>query len=469
MERQVIGTRAAFRDALRTKSGIFGFGMLIFLLSLVVVIPFLAPYDVVQTWNDVSKWTDNPRMAKPDWIDAFSSVKEARNVVKDWDDFDIYESNTSGSLKVILLRTKWDFAWDVFPPELRLELLSSWADRKPLITVEWERPDKETIEIFTAAPTAAAPLVQTLSISTETSVMSRVEMWAKAVAGAENVTLVRPHVTLYAQKEPGMLDPARSTVLKGGYKLTITVIAFDANDTVNARFISYGTVFGLAGTDNFRRDLFIGLLWGAPVALAFGSAAAVITVMSSVVFGALGAYFGGRVDELIQRMTDFLIILPVLPILILLAQMGVRSLIAILGVVIVFNILGGATKVVRSIALQVKEELFVESARSYGASRLRILFRYILPRTTPYSFSLLALSVPSFIFLEAALSFLGLGDPTIPTWGSILGDAQRNGAAYNEKWWWMALPASGIIFTTIAFVFLGYSFDTVLNPRLREE
>ena len=470
----VVGTRAAIREALRTKSGLFGFGMLIFMLSVVVIIPFLAPYDVVRQWGDVSKWTDNPRNAKPDWIDAFSSVKEARNIIRDWGDFRSAESNWSGSLKVILLTTKWNFEWDVFPPDLRLELLSSWSGRVPQITVEWERPDNERVPLYEAAPERAAPNVETISLSSDTDVMRDVEDWAEAVALRENftldnVSLIRPHVTLYAQLGPGMLGPHQSTVLKGEYKLTIQVIAFGETDTVRARFTSYGTAFGLAGTDHLRRDLFIGLLWGAPVALAFGSAAAFITVMSQVILGALGAYFGGRFDEFIQRATDFLIILPLLPILILIAQLYSPNIVLILGIVIAFNIVGGTTKVVRSIALQVKEELHVEAARSYGASRLRILFRYVMPRTLPYSFALLSLSVPAFIFLEASLSFLGLGDPSLPTWGSIMGDAQRNGAIYNGFWWWIALPALGIVFATVAFAFLGYAFDKVLNPRLREE
>jgi peptide/nickel transport system permease protein len=97
------------------------------------------------------------------------------------------------------------------------------------------------------------------------------------------------------------------------------------------------------------------------------------------------------------------------------------------------------------------------------------LFRHILPRLLPYTFALIALSVPSFIFLEASLSFLGLGDPLLPTWGSILGNAYNGSAPFRGFWWWIAFPAGGIVFATVAFALLGYSFDKVLNPRLREE
>jgi peptide/nickel transport system permease protein len=136
---------------------------------------------------------------------------------------------------------------------------------------------------------------------------------------------------------------------------------------------------------------------------------------------------------------------------------------------VVFGIVGSTTKVVRSIVLQIKEEQFIEAAQSYGASRGRILFKYIIPRIMPYTFALVALSVPAFIFVEASLSFLGLGDPVLPTWGAIIGEAYTQGALFYGWWWWIIFPSAGIIYTTIGFALLGYAFDKVLNPRLREE
>ena len=198
-------------------------------------------------------------------------------------------------------------------------------------------------------------------------------------------------------------------------------------------------------------------------------AAALMTVFSQVILGTLGAFYGGRYDEFIQRSADFFLIIPVLPILILVGVLYRPGIWTILFIIVAFSIVGGTTKVARSIALQVREEMHIEAARTYGAPRLRILFKYIIPRAMPYTFATLALAVPGFIFLEAALSFLGLGDPILPTWGAIMGDAFRNGAMYNGLWWWITFPALGILFTTVAFAILGYAFDRVLNPRLREE
>jgi len=468
MAAPIVGAKAAVREALRMKSGLFGFGMLLFMVAVVAAVPVIAPFDTVRAWGDVSVWTDNPRAAAPDWIDTFSDKKQARNILVEWDEFSIAQSNTSQVFKIAILRARFDFKYDTFPQELRLQMLSNWSDRKPLITVDWRRPDGQSLTIYSLSPDRLAPQVETLALSSRTDVQSNVRNWALGI-GADDVASVRPHVSLYAVQDAGMLNPSRAQVLKGTYTLTVQAIMFDERDTLLARFTSYGRVFGLAGTDHLRRDLLIGLLWGAPVALAFGGAAAGVTVMSQVILGALGAYYGGRFDEFIQRSTDFVIILPALPILVLIGTLYQPGILTVLFIVILFNIVGGTTKVVRSIALQTKEELYIEAARSYGASRRRVLFRYIMPRTMPYTFALLALNVPSFIFLEASLSFLGLGDPVLPTWGSIMGDASRNGAVYNGIWWWIAFPAFGIVFATVAFAFLGYSFDKVLNPRLREE
>ncbi len=465
----VIGAKEAIKDVMRTKSGIVAVGMLVFLVGVAVAVPFIAPFDVVRSWGSAASWTDNPRNAAPEWIDFFSGPALARTIHLNEEDFSSAESDPAGGFKIQILRAKWTFEFDQYPTELTIHLRSNWTtERKPLLTVVWERPDGVDVVIHTGAPTRLDPSVEIFKFDSTPSIETKVRIWAEGL-GAEPVETVRPRIPLYSVVDPGMMDVNQATILKGQYSLRIQAILFGANDTVNARLLNFGSVHGIAGTDSNRRDLLIGILWGAPVALAFGATAALITVFSQVILGALGALYGGRFDEFIQRSTDFFLIIPVLPILILIGAFYTPNLAVILLVVVLFSIVGGTTKVVRSIALQVKEELHIESARSYGASRFRILIRYILPRTMPYAFALLALAVPSFIFLEAALSFLGLGDPILPTWGAIMGDAFRNGAMYNGLWWWIAFPAMGILFATVAFAILGYAFDKVLNPRLREE
>lgn len=467
--RPVIGTKQAVKDALRTRSGIVGVAMLVALFGVAIVVPFYAPFDVVRSWSVAAAWTDNPRNAAPQWVDVFYAERLARNIHLNEEDFASADSGPADPFKVQIVQVKWNYEFDQYPTELTLHLRSNWTtERKPILSVIWVRPDGEQVTIHSGAPTRLDPSVEIFKFDATPPIQEKVRVWAEGL-GADPVESVRPRFPLYSVVGPGMMDSNRAEILHGRYTLRVTAILFGDDDFIAARLLNFGSVFGLAGTDSQRRDLLIGIMWGAPVALAFGAIAAFVTVFSQVILGALGAYYGGRFDEFIQRATDFFLIIPVLPILILIGAFYTPSLAIILLIIILFSIVGGTTKVVRSIALQVKEELHIESARSYGASRGRILFRYILPRTMPYTFALLALAVPSFIFLEAALSFLGLGDPLIPTWGAIMGDAFRNGAMYNGLWWWIAFPAIGILIVTVAFAFLGYSFDKVLNPRLREE
>lgn len=469
MERvPTLGVKQVFKETLRTKAGFAGFAMLGAILAVALVIPFIAPLDVVHTWTDINAWTDYPRNAAPEWVEIFAGKKLPRTVLLEKTEFRKAASDPNLTLKVILLRATFDFTYDDFPSEATMATYSNWTFRSPTIEITWQRPDDRNLTLTTYAPTRTDPVADVIPLSTDTAIKDTIRQWALALNATDSAN-VRPEVTLFAKANADMLLANRAEVLKGRYVLRVKVIAFDQADDVDARFIAFGKVYGLAGTDYRRRDLLIGLLWGAPVALAFGVSAALITVFANIIIGGAGAYFGGRWDEFIQRATDFLLIIPVLPVLILMGSLYRPGLVTILIVVVALSILGSPTKVVRSIVLQVKEEQYIEAAKSYGATRTRILMRHIIPRTLPYTFALVALSVPSFIFLEASLSFLGVGDPLLPTWGAIMGEAQREGALYNDLWWWISFPAIGILSVTVAFALIGYSFDKVLNPRLREE
>jgi peptide/nickel transport system permease protein len=335
--------------------------------------------------------------------------------------------------------------------------------------MNWSRPDGSYLVLFQSSLTRRAPASDDFALSQDIEIKEAIRNWAIKTYNATDSKLIKPEVTLFAKADKSMLDVNAATVLKGEYTVTLSATGVGGDVGFDAKTVIFGTVFGIAGTDDHRRDLLIGLLWGAPIALAFGSVAATVIVLLEIVIGAIASWYGGWLDEFTQRAADLLLILPILPILILIAIIYSPGIWTILGILVLFGVVGSSTKIARSIVLQVKEEPYVEAAISYGASRTRILFRHILPRLLPYTFALIALSVPSFIFLEASLSFLGLGDPLLPTWGSILGNAYNGSAPFRGFWWWIAFPAGGIVFATVAFALLGYSFDKVLNPRLREE
>jgi len=118
-------------------------------------------------------------------------------------------------------------------------------------------------------------------------------------------------------------------------------------------------------------------------------------------------------------------------------------------------------------ALQIKEETYVEAAKALGASHARIIFKHMVPILIPYSFASMALNVPSAILYEASVSLLGLGDATIVTWGQILHDAMNGGAVTNGLWWWVVPPGIAIALIGMTFAFIGFAMDTILNPKLR--
>jgi peptide/nickel transport system permease protein len=256
--------------------------------------------------------------------------------------------------------------------------------------------------------------------------------------------------------------------MKGKYQLQILATTFEQGSDLDAQFVFHGQVYGWAGTDQARRDLMVPLLWGTPVALAFGLIASLGTIVLTMVIAAIGSWYGGWLDELIQRITEINLVLPFLSILIMIGTFYSRSIWVILGVTVLLSIFTGSIKSYRAIFLQVKESMFIEAARAYGASDLRIIFLYLIPRMIPLLIPELVSSVPSFVFLEASLAVLGLGDPILPTWGKVINDADMNGALYKGYYYWILEPAVLLMITGFGFAMLGFALDRIFNPRLRD-
>jgi peptide/nickel transport system permease protein len=145
-----------------------------------------------------------------------------------------------------------------------------------------------------------------------------------------------------------------------------------------------------------------------------------------------------------------------------------RSIWVILGATIALSIFTGSIKIYRSTFVQLKESMYIEAARAYGASNIRIIFTYLIPRMIPLLIPGLVLAVPSFVFLEAGLAVLGLGDPVLPTWGKMIDDANRNGALYRGYYYWILEPTVLLMVTGLGFAMLGFALDRIFNPKLRD-
>jgi peptide/nickel transport system permease protein len=200
----------------------------------------------------------------------------------------------------------------------------------------------------------------------------------------------------------------------------------------------------------------------------FGVLAAVGTQISTFILGGIGTWFGGRLDAIFQRVTEVFMILPLLAVLIMIGHFYSRSIWVMLGMVILLNVFSSPLKVYRAMFLQAKEAPYIEAARAYGAGNFRIIFRYLLPRLTPVLLPNMVIVIPTFVFLEASLAVLGLGDPVLPTWGKIIFDARTNDALYMGNYYWMIQPAVLLMVIGFSFALVGYTLDRILNPRLRK-
>ena len=262
-------------------------------------------------------------------------------------------------------------------------------------------------------------------------------------------------------------DVSENKVLKGSYVFVVNTYGTNGqSEIVDSRIILGGKAFGLMGTDELRRDLAIGLLWGTPLALFIGISVAIGSVVVGLIYGVYSGYKGKKTDEAMMRFNDIIYALPALPFHIILAGTSTNSIILMNGFLMIFSWVGIA-KVSRSMSLQIKTRQYVEAAKIMGQKDSKIIFRHMIPQLLPYAFASIAISVPAAITTEAGLSFLGLGDPSFPTWGQILHDANTYGAAAQGFWWWIVPPGLLIAITGLAFVFIGNALDSIVNPKLK--
>jgi len=229
-------------------------------------------------------------------------------------------------------------------------------------------------------------------------------------------------------------------------------------------FRVWGDAFGLLGTDNYGRDIFTQLTHGSRLSLVIGILSAVIAVVFGLLVGLVSGYIGGATDEVLMRANDILLTIPALPLLMVLVAVIGPS---IWSIVILIGFLGwmGIARLIRSQVLTLKEKSYVEAARALGGGTGQIMKTHLVPNVMTMAYTQLALTVPGAIVTEAALSFLGLGDPYVQTWGKMLHDVQYYGAI--TEWWWAVPPGLCIAFLSLAFVLVGYAMDEILNPKLR--
>ena len=435
-------------------SAIVGLAIILGLIGVSIYTIYAIPYDkAVELWrahgseNGRSVWAKNPRNAEPVWFNLFRREKLPETLILDSRDPDVdvvYEQKQNG-MTGITISLPFEYDYDTFPDEITLFFESRYVAKMPHVSLFWLTPDGREIRLksFSADPNFEYRL----------SLDDKLSRKLNGLSPAEGL----------------FIDPQSQAPmpLKGTYELRVEAITFEEDSQIDVEYVLYGKVYGLAGTDHHRRDLTIALLWGTPVALAFGLIGAIGTSLLSMFIAALGVWRGGWVDATVQRITEVNLILPTLPIAIMIYFLYSRSIWVILGVIILLNIFGSAIKNYRAAFLQVKQSAYVEGAIAYGASGSRIILHYLVPRIMPVLLPQLVILVPGFIFYEATLAYLGLSDPYLPTWGKLVYDAVTNGA-YAGYYYWILEPLMLLMVTGLAFALLGFSLDRVVNPRLRD-
>ena len=241
---------------------------------------------------------------------------------------------------------------------------------------------------------------------------------------------------------------------------------YDPTVSVGAR-MSPPSWAHILGTDDVGQDVLSEVIWGTRGSLIIGSFATLIAVLIGALVGLVSGFYGGLKGEFMMRVTDIFLVLPALPLMIVLAAVLTPSM---WNVALVIGVTGwtGTARIVRSAVISLKERTYIYRARAVGCSDRRIILTHLLPDVVPLIFANAVIVAAFAVASEAFLSFLGLGDLSVISWGSILYFAFNLGAFTNGAYWYFMPPGILIVATVLAFTGVGYGLDEVLNPKLRK-
>lgn len=468
--------RALLRGVWASGPGRIGLILLVGLLIAAVYVVARYPFDYGPSrWSDPTVWADNPKAAPPVWTNLLGPRKAVHRVLEATEPAEV---TASGPAEVRVFRMPFTFEEDEAPGFLSFEMGTvGFQGRPPSFSVVLVRPDGHEVSLYRDVVRGPRPgeeppylrnvdgPMRVLLTSEPSTAEATIALWQDAFG----VTLTgsqlagRPERYLFGTPH----DAGGVVPLRGEYAMEVRVAVADPADTVErVGTVVGGSVYGLLGTDTGGRDLAEGLLFGLPIALAIGIAAALVSTAIGTGLGLLSGYKGGRTDLVIQRAADIVNNVPLLPLLIFMVFVLGSQLWLIMLVLVAFS-WPGLTITIRSMVLGLGGSQEVEAARALGAPTRHIVLRHVLPHTLPYVVTTLIFSVPAAILAEAGLSFIGLGDPTLPTWGQVLEQGYRTGAVYLGYWWWVVPPGLLIILTAVTFMLLAMALEPIVQPRLR--
>jgi len=443
------------REFVKSKIGLIGIGILASLVILSMIAFITIPIDTFKQWNNPGSWISYPKTSVPAWVNYFTAEKIPEHLIMDKPTTITKE----GIISLVSHQFGIQYHYDDFPSDFIYEFNVEYSGSQ-LLQISVIRPDQSQILLLSRSlPHSDTKIVHHERIfSTDNSIKKNIQIrFSEMEFYNQNIS---SEDMIFADRD--------GKVLKGDYIFLVNIYGIDKKvSIIDSKLILGGKAYGMMGTDELRRDLAVGLLWGTPLALFIGISVAIGSVTAGLIYGVYSGFKGKKTDEAMMRFNDVIYALPALPFLIILAVTISNSIFLLVGFLMIFGWVGVA-KVSRSMALQIKTRQYVEASQMMGQKNSKIVFKHIIPQLLPYAFASIAISVPAAITTEAGISFLGLGDPTFPTWGQILHDANTYGAAARGLWWWIAPPGIMIAITGLAFVFIGNALDAIVNPKLRK-
>ncbi len=453
---------SALKEIRRYPSAIVGLAIIAALVGISIYTVIAIPYQqAISLWRgDEGAWKNNPEFAQPAWSNWFRRQKLPETIVMNSSlgQGERVVEQITDEMRQITLTFPFDYPYEGFPQDLVVNINAEYEAKLPLVILTWVRPDGQEL------------MLDKFITQSSTRYSFEYQNYFSTQNLLEQVNGPLPWKPLFAAEGSDDL-----VAQPGQYQLRVEAFVFEESSDVNAEMVLYGQVHGIAGTDNKRRDLSVAILWGTPFSLTFGLMGALGTGFLAMIIAAMGVWFGGWVDKLVQHVTEINMLLPALPIAIMIYFLYTHNIWVILAIIIILSVFGNAIKNFRSAFLQIKESGYVQAALVYGAGNWRIILRYLVPRIIPLLVPQLVAMVPSYIFLEPTLAFVGIVDPYLPTWGKVLMTglyvAEENNQIYymtlmNNPY--LALEPLALMFITgLAFSLLGMALDRIFNPRLR--
>lgn len=394
-------------------------------LYAVIAIPYP---EALRLWRGgPGVWEESPRNAHPVWWDWFTRDRLPRTIIiSSQDNGEVHVQPLDDARRSVEVALPFRYDYNDFPSELTLFTRVTGGDERTPISVSWETPAGETIDLREDA----VPESHRYLISQDRDLRDRLGAASHRGLFTDSQDLGRP--------------------LRGDYRLVLKAeVPRDAD--VEARLVVYGQVHGPFGTDHMRRDLTVALAWGAIEGLRFGILAALAWLAGTLIVAMKGSRRRNRSDPLFQRLTGVNTVLLSLPVLIVIGHFVSPARGVMLSALLILSLLIGVTGLLRVRFLPSTGAPHGEPARKSGN-----MVAVLLP-----SFLLL---VPAFVLLDAALALFGFSDPLLPSWGTLLDHALQQHAVHHGQCYKLVQPMALLLLTALGFAMAGYALHRIYHP-----